>query len=820
MKIWQTTYGRKFLKKACLIIFMVLSISVNAQKVPFEVRNFLLDFEKVIDLSEFDTAVLSNRFSTIAAEKFTNFFINRDILIYNDVAQDDGIPVYITPGEYVKKVQALYPIGLIVYISNTEIVDVKEFASLSLFVVEVEKTIMIDNMIDNPPTPKFISPVRLHFYITRNHSTNEIKIIGIESSGSAINNKTTYGKFYPDRLEFNAGIHDFNVNFKDVPEQYSGIETKGNHNRFGVLVGWDLSGKKNFRYGLSAGIFYDKTVFSTDLPAYEDLPIPSVDKDNLSYLKMVNGENIKQKNERSQVSIPVYLNLNWELPSRWGTKYARRSFTKDLSYRRGINFNFRIGPYFNYNLSGSNEPYSGAFSYGGQYTFYNPVIQDSSTILIEDLPEYGFASDTAFTTTNSNLSYNKFNMGLASSLNISFPIYKYIEIYVGPSLFYNFSSLAQKDDAYILSSEIGENNSLVNSSKTQSVSFGINAGIILNLHAPRAPYSTVELPAIAKSQFKPKTSYTVEKSSFSKMLLYVNLINDSEIPVSGKAKIPYQISSDWLKKPETGKFSGYKTHKLNYRYPFAVGKLNLQGRLVVRKPFGYDVRCEDTLAFNSVNQHTLEIPLDNLNKLTENHQTLDLKVDKLPNFTFIYISLYNVNETMEQRKSVVNLVRQIGNEAIYNQEELMVYLSSEKSRPITYTNFLSGELPDNIVTDWDQFLDNLEEKYNSQDLLYEADIISIDQILGPLVNLDERANAERRHVNYHYVVNESMKYYGYDPEIVSDIRSLIYFMSNKFCANIPFKSDQYTFNVYLTEKYKGERKSPSDININIEHLIK
>ena len=84
-KIWHPISWRKLFKKACLIAFLVSSVSIHAQKVPFEVRNFLLDFEKVVDLSEFDTAILSNRFSTVAAEKFTNFFINKEIHIYNDI---------------------------------------------------------------------------------------------------------------------------------------------------------------------------------------------------------------------------------------------------------------------------------------------------------------------------------------------------------------------------------------------------------------------------------------------------------------------------------------------------------------------------------------------------------------------------------------------------------------------------------------------------------------------------------------------------------------------------------------------------------------
>jgi hypothetical protein len=88
------------------------------------------------------------------------------------------------------------------------------------------------------------------------------------------------------------------------------------------------------------------------------------------------------------------------------------------------------------------------------------------------------------------------------------------------------------------------------------------------------------------------------------------------------------------------------------------------------------------------------------------------------------------------------------------------------------------------------------------------------------MNLDERANAERRYVRYSFIVNESDKYYGIDPEVQSDIRSLIYFISNKYCAKIPFKSDQYIFNVYLTEKYKKEMKTPSDININFPPINK
>jgi hypothetical protein len=820
-RIWHPSSWKKLLRMTCLIIFLASSFSMNAQKVPFEVRNFLLDFEKVVDLSEFDTAILSNRFSTNAAEKFTNFFINKEILIYNDIAQVKGIPLYINPSEYVKEVSELYPSGLSVNITGTSILDVKEYSTYSLYVVEIEKTIQIDNMLENRPDVKFQSPVRLIFYIIRYNNTSVIKIIGVEAAGTAVNNKNTYNRFQPDRIEFNYHYNAYKLNFKDIPEEYAGQETSGHQNRFGILVDWDLNGRKSFTYGLSAGVFYDKTNFSTGLSKYTDRPIPMYDKDNCPYHKIISGTDIDQDNSMSQLTVPVYFNMKWELPSRWKSPDIKQSSANALAYKRGINFNFRIGPHFQYHLSEANDPYTGTFSYGGLYRFYNPVTQDSSSVLIDDLPDYGFKSDTSFSSSNSNLTYTKFNFGISTQLNISIPIVKYLEFYVGPSLFFNFSNVAETGNDFVLSREIGENNSLASSSKTTSVSYGINAGLILDLHAPRVPYSSVDLPEKAKTQFKAKTAYTLNKGSLMKMALDVNLRNEPGVQMIKKVRIPYEISADWKKNATKGKFSGNKTRILKYDYPQSVSNLNFKSYLIIKKPFGYDVKCNDSIALNSVNQPTLTIPLENLNSLVRNRQSLDLTVIKLPTFNFIYVSLYNKNETMEQRKSIVNLVRQIGNEAIYNQEELVVYLSSEAQKPIAYCNFMSGaDLPDNIVTDWDRFLYKLEEEYNSQDLIYEDDIKNIDQILNPILNLDERANAERRYVKYSFIVNESEKYYGYDPEIQSDIRSLIYFISNKYCAKIPFKSDQYSFNVYLTEKYKNERKSPSDININIEHLNK
>jgi hypothetical protein len=820
MKIWHSTYWIKLLKKTYLITFLVLSISLQAQNVPFEVRNFLLDFEKVIDLGEFDSELLSNRFSTTAAEKFINFFIDKDLLIYNDLVQESGYPLYLNPGEYVKRVSELYPVGLVVYISNTEILNVKEYSTYSLYVVEVEKTILIDNMIDNPPIPKFHSPVRLIFYIVKYTNAPTIKIIGIEAAGTAVNNKSIYNNYQPDRVEFNAHFSTLNINFNAIPEQYKEVKTSGNQNRYGLLLGWDLSGKKSLTYGIAAGVFYDKTNFSTDLASYTDNYIPSIDKDSFHYNKIISGKGVNQDNSRGQLSVPLYFNLNWELPARWGNKYAKRSFSGDLSYKRGINFNFRIGPHIQYHLMGSNDPYQGTFSYSGLYRFYNPITQDSNSVIISDLPEYGFSSDTSFTTSASNLNYNKINIGLSTQLNISIPIYKSIEFYLGPSLFYNFSSLAQSNDDYVLSGQIGENNSLLSSTKTKSVSYGINAGIILNLHAHRNPYSPVDLPARVQSQFKTKTAYTVEKSSLNKMELIVNLFNSQSSTDQKKVKINYTINTDWLKKPIKGNFFGYKAHTLKYSFPQSANNLNFKSELIIKKPFGYDISCHDTIASNSVNQPQLIVSLDNLNKLIRNRQTLDLTVTKLPTFNFIYISLYNVSETVEQRQAIVNLVRKIGNEAIYNREEIMVYISTEINKPIAFSNFVTGDLPDNIVTNWDQFLYKLEEEWNSRDLTYQEDIANIDQVLGPLLNLDERANANRRYVNYHFMVNESDKYYGIDPDIISDTRSLIYFISNKYCEKIPFKSDQYSFNVYLTEKYKNERRSPSDINIDIQHIIK
>lgn len=796
------------------------SVSMHAQKVPFEVRNFLLEFEKVVDLGEFDTALLTNRFSTATAEKFTNFFINKEILIYNDIAQVKGTPQYINPSEYVKKVSELYPIGLSVYISDTKILDEKKFSTYYLYVVEIEKTLLIDNMLPNRPEAKFQSPVRLVLYIIRYTNTPGIKIIGIEVAGNAVNNKTSYNGFQPDKIELNYHYNGYNLNFKDIPEQYSGQETSGHQNRFGILLDWDLNGKKNLTYGLATGLFYDKTKFSTKMASYTDRPIPMTDKDDFSYNRIISGKDVRQDNSMSQLTVPVYFNLRYELNPHWKRQDIKQTSSTSLAYRRGISFNFRIGPHFQYHLSDANDPYTGNFSYGGLYKFYNPITQDSSSVLVDDLPEYGFASDTTFSSSNANLNYKKFNFGISTQLNVSFPIFRYLDFYIGPSLFFNLSNLADTRGDFVLSREIGENNALASSARTSSVAYGLNAGLVLNLHTPRVPYSSVKLPEKAKNQFKAKTAYTLEKGSLIKMALNVNLMNDPGL-MNKKVKIPYEITTDWHKKSSKGKFTSNNTRILKYDFPQSTGNLNFISSMVIEKPFGYDVKCSDTIAINNVNQPNLAISLESLNKLVRNRQSLDLTVSRLPIFNFIYVSLYNVHETMEQRKSIVNLVRQLGNEAIYNQEELVVYLSSEAGKPIAYSNFLNGsDLPDNIVTDWDRFLYKLEEEYNSQDLIYEDDIKNIDQVLNPIMNLDERANAERRYVRYTFIVNESDKYYGIDPEVQSDIRSLIYFISNKYCANIPFRSDQYSFNVYLTEKYRNERKSPSDINIKIENINK
>ena len=117
-------------------------------------------------------------------------------------------------------------------------------------------------------------------------------------------------------------------------------------------------------------------------------------------------------------------------------------------------------------------------------------------------------------------------------------------------------------------------------------------------------------------------------------------------------------------------------------------------------------------------------------------------------------------------------------------------------------------------------LDKLKEEYGSQNLIYEDDIRNIDNILNPILNLDERMNAQRRFVNFNFIVNDPEKYYGYDSERLSDTRALIHFLSDKYCSKIPFRSSQFDFNVYLTERNLNMRKSPSDININIIHLIK
>jgi hypothetical protein len=224
-----------------------------------------------------------------------------------------------------------------------------------------------------------------------------------------------------------------------------------NHRKIGISgtveVGYFLSDY----IGLSSGMSYNSFNGQVTLNAYQN-KFNTYDSENEAYERQVSGTNITEDQKIAILGIPIYLNFRVPFNKRTG-----------LSIRTGIEMAIPVTR--NYHSTGT-------FTYKGYYPKYN--------VLLEDLPAYGFPSNTAIATDGAP-EIKSFWVDVSASAGIDFYITK--EVLSSVSVFYTRSlsgiQAYASPEKFQLSTDANQINSMMGGSSNVYIQ---SAGLQITLH--------------------------------------------------------------------------------------------------------------------------------------------------------------------------------------------------------------------------------------------------------------------------------------------------------------------------------------------------
>ncbi len=174
-------------------------------------------------------------------------------------------------------------------------------------------------------------------------------------------------------------------------------------------------------------------------------------------------------------------------------------------------------------------------------------------------------------------------------------------------------------------------------------------------------------------------------------------------------------------------------------------------------------------------------------------------------------------------KALERLVDQLRKlpDARSNQEE-SDYISTEINRPVVFYNFDINN-PSRLqykafkTDEFDEFITEVQTRYNSTIEDYVDDLHNIETIIGDNFEVGKRLNAARRYVNYYFLPIDAHYYRipGYIEEVDNSIiQNLILAITNKYCLDVPAESDQYKVKVLLRADQFNEINMDNRIPIN------
>lgn len=809
-----------------LILISSLGLSSFGQDIPPALRDFLIQYGKTSSLGRDFIDEEVYKIDETVVDSFQALFESPQTIVFNDVyhsKSDTGyIPEYVSVEKYCDLIKTHYPEGFQTYTYSPRLIRTKRISkNTTLYEIVIDKYLRIDFLTDNPPQAYFDPFAELKLSIIDQGNMN-YKIIMIEENRDAFASHLWTSKIIPQSAKLYGGIAGGNLSFNNIPENIKNLEDKDIvQNHLGLGLSWDISGKKNFKFGVLAGIELIKVKGTLDIDSYDDM-IAMVDIDNYPFKKIICAKEVTQSFEYNALSIPVGLHFDYSLSSSWrDIAKTPQTAKKRFPSKRNIRLNMDVGiSYNNISVSNVNEN-NGTYSYSGEYRIYNPETQDSSTIIVSNLPEYGFYNDTSFSAGEVESSMAKNYISGFARINISYPLTQCVEIFFGPYINFSLNDINEADDNFLLSSKVNEVNDIISLSGTKFSGYGINAGITFNIKPAKNFY--YKYPVIPKP---PKTSSGRDRgftdySPYQTSQFFI-------VPNSGiKEKLIAIKEANWLKKPKSIKYRANKTKKFNVKYP--EGKTDLESaELTFIKPFGIDIELTNCPEIeNNVNDPSLVIPYTKIidyNYCFDNNQIM-LNVERLKKFNFVYVTFIG-KKSSDARKDVVNKLRKLLKTANNNNQEILIYVSTEIDQPVVLVNFEFDRegrtsFPVYTMNNKEDFFQKIEREINSNIMDYKDDIHNIENVLKAEFLLDERLNANRRFVNFDFFMTDVEKAYRIpnyiDESNNSIIQNLILELTRMYCLDVPADRNRYDVRVYILRNQKiGEVKIPiNECNNNI-----
>ena len=236
----------------------------------------------------------------------------------------------------------------------------------------------------------------------------------------------------------NEGILSVSEITRDNKIKYSGS--------FGLELGYFFSGS----IGISTGIDYNSYSAELSLNSYTNT-FTTTDSEDETYERHISGSDIRELQNISFLSVPVC--LNFRIPA--GTAFG-------LFLQAGANLSIPV-----------NHEYksTGTFTFSGYYPSYN--------ILLHDLPEYGFPTDAAISTTG-KLELKSYNIEGLAIAGFKYTIKSKFQIMVGVRYSRSLSAISNYPsiDKFQLSSDVDRINSMMGGCKS---SLAESLGLSLSL---------------------------------------------------------------------------------------------------------------------------------------------------------------------------------------------------------------------------------------------------------------------------------------------------------------------------------------------------
>ena len=198
-------------------------------------------------------------------------------------------------------------------------------------------------------------------------------------------------------------------------------------------------------FGLSTGVDYSSYKTELNLDTYQN-KFDAIDSENEPYEHRATGTAIKEVQNISFVSVPIYLNFR-------------------LPFSKSFGLFLQVGANVSVPISNSYSS-SGIFTYKGYYSAYN--------VLLEDLPDFGFPSNHS-TISSGELKLQQYNINANASAGFDIFILKKIQLVFAATYSKSLSDISAYDsqDKFQLSSNVDQMNSLMGGSKVSLESMGV-----------------------------------------------------------------------------------------------------------------------------------------------------------------------------------------------------------------------------------------------------------------------------------------------------------------------------------------------------------